>query len=150
MLLENFELWVLLVKLVCDRSADDVSKHRLEGLLIAVIILNGHETCVVQALLVPLAVGFLAHYPDRFVRSLYLNGLDITNWNAIDHCSLLSLFDLAFHHSFLHFDLFGGKMTRGLCVSEALLDALSLAHRLMIADDALGCEFLCNFVRNAL
>ena len=43
MLLEHLELGVLLIQLVSDRPADDVGKHRLESLLVAVIILNGKD-----------------------------------------------------------------------------------------------------------
>ena len=40
MFLEHLELWVLLVQLVSDCAADNVGEHGLEGLLIAVIVLN--------------------------------------------------------------------------------------------------------------
>ena len=63
-LLKDLEFGILLVQLMSDGSANDVGEHRFKRLLIAVVVLNGHEARVVLHLFVSLAVGFLTHDTD--------------------------------------------------------------------------------------
>lgn len=132
-----------------DSAADDVSEHRFKGLLIAIIILNRHEARTL-ALLLTLAVGLLAHDTDGLVGRLDSNGLDITDRDTIDHCSLFLLRLLSLHRHLLDSDLFGGKVARAAGVGEALIHALSLAHGLMRRYDVLGGELLSGFIRDPL
>ena len=41
MLFEHLEFRILLVQLVSDCAADDIGEHRLECLLVAIIVLDG-------------------------------------------------------------------------------------------------------------
>lgn len=119
-------------------------------MLIAVVVLDGHEARVVLHLFVSLAVCLLAHDSDRFVGSLYLNWNNIADRNTVDHCSLSGLFLLSFHSRFMHLDLFGGKVPGAARIVEAFLDALSLAHCLMIAHNRLSRELLGRLVGDTL
>ena len=150
-LLENFELGILLVQLVGDGAADNVCQHRFKRLLITVVILDGqHEARIVMALLLALHVCLLAHHPDRLVGSLYLDGFDLADGNAIDHSRLRMLGVLSLNGRLFRLDRFGGKVSSSTCVCEALVDSLSLAHRLMAANYALRCHLLSGLIWNSL
>lgn len=64
MLLEDLEFRVLLVQLVSDGAADDVRKHGLQGLLVAVVVGDGQCKAAVGALFVALDVRLLTHHAD--------------------------------------------------------------------------------------
>lgn len=148
-LFEDFELGVLLVQLVCDCTANDVGEHRFESLLIAVIVLDGHEALALS-LLLTLAVSLLTHDADRLVGRLNSHRLDVTHRYAIDHCSLFLLGVLSLDRHLLGPDLLRGKVASAARVSEALVDALSLAHGLMCRYDVLGVKLLSGLVMDPL
>mmetsp|Transcript_35903 Transcript_35903/g.47233 ORF Transcript_35903/g.47233 Transcript_35903/m.47233 type:complete len:210 (-) Transcript_35903:388-1017(-) len=148
-LFENLELGVLLVQFVSNGAADDVSEHRLEGLFVAVVVLNGHEARRL-ALLLALAVGLLAHDTDRLIGRLHSHWLDFTNGDAVNHCSLLLLCSFALDHRFMGLDLFGGEVAGAASVCEAFVHALSFAHGLVRRHDVLGSELLRGLVRDPL
>lgn len=150
MLLKDLEFGILLVQLMSDGPANDVGKHGFKGLLVAVVVLDGHKARVVLHLLVSLAVGLLAHDSDRLVGSLNLNWNDIADRDTINHCSLLGLFLLSFHSGLMHLDLFGGKVAGAARIVEAFFDALSLAHCLVVAHNRLSCELLGYLIGDTL
>lgn len=149
--LENFELWILLIKLVGDGAADDVSKHRFKSLLITVVILDGqHKARIVVALLLTLDISFLSHHSNRLVCSLDLDRLDISDGYAVNH-SCLSLFSLLpLKGLFFRPYCFCGKVSSPACVGKALIYSLRLAHSLMTAYDVLSCNLLSGFIWNPL
>ena len=150
-LLENFELWILLIKLVSDSAADDVCKHRFKSLLIAIVILDRqHKARVVVALLLTFDVCFLSHHSDRLVGSLDLNRLDISDRYAVDH-GCLGLFGLLPHNGlFFRPDCFCGEVSSPACVGKALVYTLRLAHLLMVAYDVLSRDLLSSLIRDPL
>ena len=103
-----------------------------------------------MALLLPLDVGFLAHHADRFVGSLDLNGLDVTNRNSINHGSH-SLFGLlTLDHHFLSSNRLGGEMTSAASVLESFVHTLGLSHGLVGSHDVLSRKLLGGLIGNSL
>ena len=100
--------------------------------------------------LLPLDVSLLTHHSDRLVGSLDLDGLDIADRHAVNHCSL-RLFGLFAHHGHLFgADRLGGKMPSSARISKAFLDTLSLTHGLMSLHNVLSRELLRGFVGDPL
>ena len=148
-LFEHLELRVLLVQLVSNGAANDVREHRLESLLVTVVILDRHEALAL-AFLLALAVCLLAHDANGLVSGLDLDRLDVTDWDSINHCSLLLLLSLTLDSDFLSFDLFGGKVSSAARISKAFVDALSLTHRLVSSHDVLRGELLSCLIWDSL
>ena len=148
-LFEDLEFRILLIKLMSNRAADDISEHGFEGLLIAIIILDGHEARTLTFLLT-LAVCLLTHNANGLVGSLDGHRLDITHRDAINHCSLLLLGALPLDRHLLLPDLLGGKVAGAAGVGEALVNALSLAHGLVGRDNVLRGELLGRLVGDSL
>ena len=149
MLFEYFEFRVLLVQFVGESSADDIGEHSLDSLLVTLIVLNREHDVLVSTLL-PLQVGLLSHYPDRFVSSLDCNCLDVPNSHSIDSVDLGLLCLLLFESPHRSLHLSCCEISSPLGVLEPCLVSLRFAHALMVLNDTLSSEHLGSLVVDPL
>ena len=150
-LLEYLKLRVLLVKFVRNCPADDVCEHGLKSLLIAVIVLHGLDVArLAWTLLVSLCSSLLSHHSNRFVGGFDGYRFDISDWNTINHGSLLLLRFLSFDRRLFGFDRLGCKVSSAARVRKVVIDALGLSHGLVCRYNSLCRHLLGGFVMDAL
>jgi hypothetical protein len=147
MLFENFELRVKLVKLVCECAANDISKHGLQHLLVAIVVLYRHCASVIA---VALCVSLLPHHSDGFVGCLDRYGFDIPDWNTVYDLSLGLLQLLFLQSPFIAILFFLCKIAGLAGQVEPSFKALSLASDNMLLHDVLSIKKLGSLIRNPL
>jgi hypothetical protein len=147
MFLEDLKLRVVLVKLVCQCTADYVGQHCLTCLFIAVLFLL--QNCG-RVTFLSFSGGLLAHHSDGLVCSFDSYILNVPHWDPIDKLRFCLIGFFLSLRAFFDFLLFNLKVACLLCLDKCGLIALGLTHVDMLLHDVLGIEHLGCLVRDPL